>query len=68
MTDKIRIMLVDDHALCRSGLTELLDSSAAICSVVGATGNPASCGTDVARASDLIWLVFDLRLGATPMV
>ena len=25
MTAKTRVMLVDDHALCRSGLTELLE-------------------------------------------
>ena len=40
MTDKTRIMLVDDHSLCRSGLTELLEHQGEM-SVVAATGDPA---------------------------
>jgi len=29
MTEKMRVMLVDDHSLCRSGLKELLSTAAA---------------------------------------
>ena len=37
MSHPLRVMLVDDHALCRSGLTELLQHRAGM-TVVGATG------------------------------
>ena len=40
MTPSVRVMLVDDHALCRTGLTELLQNRGGI-QVVGATGDPA---------------------------
>ena len=56
-------MLVDDHARCRSGLTELLIHRGNM-QVVGATGNPdlvlpmlRECQPDLA--------IFDLRLSAT---
>ena len=40
MTERTRVMLVDDHALCRSGLTELLEHRGDM-TVVMATGDPA---------------------------
>ena len=39
MTEKIRVMLVDDHSLCRSGLKELLEHRGGM-SVVSTTGDP----------------------------
>ena len=38
MTDPIRVVLIDDHGLCRRGLSELLEARAGI-KVVGDTGN-----------------------------
>ena len=39
MTEKIRVMLVDDHSLCRNGLKELLEHRGGM-SVVSTTGDP----------------------------
>lgn len=63
VAELLRVMLVDDHSLCRSGLTELLEHRAGV-KVVGATGEP----TQVIRIleeqkPDLV--VLDLRLGST---
>ena len=63
MTDKIRIMLVDDHALCRSGLTELLEHQGDM-SVVSATGDPQQV-LPLLREHQTDLLVLDLRLGTT---
>ncbi len=63
MTDKIRIMLVDDHALCRSGLTELLEHQGDMV-VVRATGDPEQV-LPLLREHPVDLLVLDLRLGAT---
>jgi two-component system, NarL family, nitrate/nitrite response regulator NarL len=38
MTDQIRVVLIDDHGLCRRGLSELLEARAGI-KVVGNTGD-----------------------------
>jgi len=38
MSDPIRVVLIDDHALCRRGLSELLEARAGI-KVLGTTGN-----------------------------
>jgi len=38
MSDDIRVVLIDDHSLCRSGLSELLEARAGI-KVAGTTGN-----------------------------
>ena len=38
MTDPIRVVLIDDHALCRKGLSELLAARAGM-QVLGTTGN-----------------------------
>ena len=39
MTEPIRVVLIDDHGLCRRGLSELLEQRAGI-RVLGNTGNP----------------------------
>lgn len=59
----VRIALVDDHALCRSGLTELLEHRGNMV-VVGATGVAAEV-VPMLRAQQPDLLVLDLRLGAT---
>lgn len=63
MTDKTRIMLVDDHSLCRSGLTELLEHQGDMC-VVAATGDPTQV-LSLLRAHQPDLLVLDLRLAST---
>lgn len=62
MTSSVRVMLVDDHALCRTGLTELLQNRGGI-QVVGATGDPTQV-VPMLRAHQPDLLVLDLRLGA----
>ncbi|MBY0579411.1 MAG: response regulator [Burkholderiales bacterium] len=60
MTDLIRIALVDDHGLCRRGLTELFDHSCGV-SVVGGTGNAGEVLAMLnAQHPDL--LIMDLRM------
>ena len=39
MSEPIRVVLIDDHGLCRRGLAELLEQRAGI-KVLGTTGNP----------------------------
>jgi len=63
MTAKTRIMLVDDHSLCRSGLTELLEHRGGM-SVVFATGNPDLVVPKI-REHQPDLLVLDLRLAHT---
>ncbi len=63
MTEKIRVMLVDDHALCRSGLTELLENRGET-TVVGATGDH-NLVVPMLREREPELLVLDLRLGST---
>ena len=63
MTEKVRVMLVDDHALCRNGLTELLEHQGNM-NVVGATGNPDQVASMLQELQpDLA--VLDLRLAST---
>ncbi len=50
MSEKIRVALVDDHSLCRRGLTELLTHRYGI-TVVGSTDNGDELTALVARAS-----------------
>ncbi len=57
-----RVMLVDDHSLCRSGLTELLEHRGGL-KVVGATGDPALV-VGMLREHQPDLLVLDLRLAA----
>lgn len=63
MNTPIRIALVDDHALCRSGLTELLEHRGGM-QVVGATGNPDLVAA-MLREQQPDLLVLDLRLTTT---
>ena len=60
MSDKTRVMLVDDHALCRSGLTELLEHRGNM-TVVVATGDPAQV-VPMLREHQPDLIVLDLRL------
>jgi two-component system nitrate/nitrite response regulator NarL len=63
MTEKIRVMLVDDHSLCRSGLKELLEHRGGM-TVVTATGDPQQV-VPLIREHDPQLLVLDLRLAQT---
>ena len=63
MTAAIRIMLIDDHALCRSGLSELLVQRGGM-EVVGATGNP-DLVVPMLRELEPDLVVLDLRLATT---
>ena len=60
MTDKIRVVLVDDHALCRTGLADLLHRRGNI-EVVAALGNP-DLVAGVLREHKPTLLVLDLRM------
>ena len=59
----LRVVLVDDHALCRSGLSELLTHRGGR-EVVGATGNP-DLVLPMLREHQPDLAVFDLRLAST---
>lgn len=63
MTKQIRVALVDDHALCRNGLTELLEHRGGM-KVVGTTGNPDEVGP-MLRDQQPDLLVLDLRMPPT---
>jgi two-component system nitrate/nitrite response regulator NarL len=63
MTEPVRIMLVDDHSLCRSGLTELLEHRGGM-KVIGATGDPELV-LPLLREHQPDLLVLDLRLAET---
>ena len=60
MTEPVRLVLVDDHSLCRSGLTELLEKRGGM-QVVGATGN-AEQVLPLLREHKPDLMVLDLRL------
>lgn len=60
MTTKTRVMLVDDHALCRSGLTELLQHRGNM-DVVVTTGDPTQVVL-LLREHQPDLMVLDLRL------
>ena len=61
MNAKPRVMLVDDHALCRSGLTDLLDHRGGV-SVVAETGDPTLV-VSMLREHQPDLMVLDLGLG-----
>jgi len=61
--DAVRIFLVDDHSLCRSGLTELLEGRGGM-KVAGATGQPEQV-LPMLRQQQADLLVLDLRLAQT---
>lgn len=60
MSEELRVVLVDDHSLCRRGLTELLTHSYGI-TVVGATGNVREL-SELLREHKPDLLVMDLRM------
>ena len=60
MSEQIKVILVDDHSLCRRGLTELLTLRYNI-NVVGATGNIKEL-TPMLRDHQPDLLVMDLRM------
>ncbi len=62
MTTATRVVLVDDHSLCRSGLTELLEQRGGV-KVVGATGDPSQV-VALLREAQPDLMVLDLRLGS----
>jgi two-component system, NarL family, nitrate/nitrite response regulator NarL len=59
MTDKLKIVLVDDQSLCRSGLSELLSSCYGF-AVLGATGSIEGLRELLSQQPDL--LIMDLRM------
>lgn len=59
MTDKLKVVLVDDQGLCRRGLSELLANCYGF-DVLGATGDLAELRTLLDRKPDL--LIVDLRM------
>jgi two-component system nitrate/nitrite response regulator NarL len=62
VTERPKILLMEDHTLCRRGLTELLEHRGGM-RVIGATSDPAVATTLLReQAPDL--LVLDLRLGS----
>jgi two-component system, NarL family, nitrate/nitrite response regulator NarL len=60
---RTRVMLVDDHALCRSGLSELLQRRSSML-VVGTTGDRNQV-IPILRETQPELMVLDLCLGAT---
>ena len=60
MSEQIKVVLVDDHSLCRRGLTELLTLRYDI-NVVGATGNVKEL-INLLREHQPDLLVMDLRM------
>ncbi|MCX8003726.1 MAG: response regulator [Burkholderiaceae bacterium] len=63
MSERVKLVLIDDHALCRRGLADLLTRKAAI-DVVATTGNAEEAQRLVQElAPDLV--VLDLRMSPT---
>jgi two-component system nitrate/nitrite response regulator NarL len=60
MSEPLRIALIDDHALCRKGLAELLEHRAGM-KVVGVTGNPDEA-VQLLREHEPDLVVMDLRM------
>ena len=60
--ETIRVVLVDDHALCQRGLAELLEQAGGF-TVVGATGNPLEAEA-LARKHVPDLLVLDMKMPA----
>lgn len=61
MTEAIRLVLVDDHGLCRQGLSELLESRAGM-KVLATVGKPEEA-VEVIRMQDPDLAIVDLRMG-----
>jgi two-component system, NarL family, nitrate/nitrite response regulator NarL len=60
MSEPIRVVLIDDHGLCRRGLAELLEARAGI-KVLGTTGKPDEA-IDLVRESRPDLAIMDLRM------
>lgn len=60
MSDRVKVLLIDDHALCRRGLADLLTRSASI-DVVATTGN-AEEAQRLVREYEPDLVVLDLRM------
>jgi len=60
MSEAIRVVLVDDHALCRSALSDLLERRRGM-KVIGRTGNPEEA-IRLARDEKPDLMVMDLRM------
>jgi two-component system, NarL family, nitrate/nitrite response regulator NarL len=60
MSDTIKVVLIDDHGLCRRGLAELLEARAGI-KVLGTTGKPDEA-IDLVREGRPDLAVMDLRM------
>lgn len=60
MSDSIKVLLIDDHALCRRGLSDLLEHRGGV-EVVGMTGNGNEAGRLVTELKPDIVLM-DLRM------
>jgi two-component system nitrate/nitrite response regulator NarL len=60
VSEALRIVLIDDHALCRRGLAELLEHRAGM-KVVGVTGNPDEA-VQLLREHEPDLVVMDLRM------
>jgi two-component system nitrate/nitrite response regulator NarL len=63
MSDEISVVLIDDHSLCRRGLSELLEQRAGI-RVLGNTGNPDEA-VRLLRETHPDVAVMDLRMTPT---
>lgn len=59
MNEKLKVVLVDDQCLCRSGLSELLSNSYGF-EVLGSTGHIEELRTLLAKNPDLV--IIDLRM------
>ena len=60
-TDKVRLMLVDDHKLFRCGIKSLFDTSSSVCVVAEASNGKEGISKIVAQNPDVVLL--DLELG-----
>ena len=60
MTEPVRVLLIDDHALCRKALSELLQQRAGM-KVVGLTGDPIQA-LQLVREQPPDLVVMDLRM------
>ena len=60
MTETVRVLLIDDHALCRKALSELLEQRAGM-KVIGLTGDPNQA-LQLVREQQPDLLVMDLRM------
>lgn len=61
MTEELRVLLIDDHVLCRMGLTDLLEHRDPGIKVVGVTGN-GNEAPQLIRELDPNIVIMDLRM------